>query len=599
MANFRLNDALEHGLPDVADDVEVDVPPKQAVEAGFCIECGDQPASLFCTECSDDYCEVCFAAQHRRGRRTRHKTKLLNTPLEPPQPKVARTDELVGVGVVPYALSDDEMDADDDPPPSTSAALLRQPAPAAASTWFVERAKYIPLRLSLHERKQLRLLESALYVSDYTDRVDILRSGSKAKRIHEMLLDICAILSGLLVASDFEIGKKVIGDKSFAQFSSFLRRVFEVGRRHKINNPEKMRSEYGKMMYLLMDSMIPEVQDLLQFSLVDPLQTVHQLLDAHGAVAMLQDPALATATGEIHAENYKSRHEVQRQIKIKEAAQRFLAGKYATGKLTEDDILRCIYSIADNHSFLTANRDPCDAMLEYLKADFTPHHSEAEFSLAIYPGQHGARLAHSHERQYAYVLQSLSLWRDIQHDMFRLWCLAEQDMLDDDNMYRLRDTGQGLNRVQQAPRISRAMHEILHKCQHTLGSWVGSSVIHLGDTNVPNALMFIDKYTQVARILNPIVLVLRQLPVLYKTHGITRLIDDTYGGLDHLRKEILADFFRHGFDGSGADNFFDAGSCIDGRLTSAWNWCSKIEKKRYFPVFKLAGFVGFDGDFQK
>jgi hypothetical protein len=26
-------------------------------------------------------------------------------------------------------------------------------------------------------------------------------------------------------------------------------------------------------------------------------------------------------------------------------------------------------------------------------------------------------------------------------------------------------------------------------------------------------------------------------------------------------------------------NFFDAGSCIDGRLTSAWNWCSKIELK--------------------
>lgn len=26
-------------------------------------------------------------------------------------------------------------------------------------------------------------------------------------------------------------------------------------------------------------------------------------------------------------------------------------------------------------------------------------------------------------------------------------------------------------------------------------------------------------------------------------------------------------------------NFFDAGSCIDGRLTSAWNWCSKVEKK--------------------
>lgn len=33
----------------------------------------------------------------------------------------------------------------------------------------------------------------------------------------------------------------------------------------------------------------------------------------------------------------------------------------------------------------------------------------------------------------------------------------------------------------------------------------------------------------------------------------------------------LDDFFTHGFDGSGGDNYFDAGSCIDGRLTSAWN----------------------------
>jgi len=166
------------------------------------------------------------------------------------------------------------------------------------------------------------------------------------------------------------------------------------------------------------------------------------------------------------------------------------------------------------------------------------------------------------------------------------------------NYYRLQNTGQGLQRVQAAPSVGRAMGAILSRCQRRIGSWVGSSVVHLGDHNVPNALMFIDKYTQVPRILNPLVLVLDELPRLAKDPAVKQFIDSAYGGVEACRKEILADFFRHGFDGSGADSFFDAGSCIDGRLTSAWNWCSKVEKKRYYAVFKLAGFAGFDGDFK-
>ena len=75
--------------------------------------------------------------------------------------------------------------------------------------------------------------------------------------------------------------------------------------------------------------------------------------------------------------------------------------------------------------------------------------------------------------------------------MFQLWSLAEQDLLSSDITYRLRDTGQGLNRVQAAPKTSRMIHAILHRAQQSIGDWVGSSVIHMGDHNVPNALMFI------------------------------------------------------------------------------------------------------------
>lgn len=198
--------------------------------------------------------------------------------------------------------------------------------------------------------------------------------------------------------------------------------------------------------------------------------------------------------------------------------------------------------------------------------------------------------------------------------MFRLWYLAEQDLLSESQPYELTNTGQGLQRVQQSPRVYRAMHEILARTKVQLlggagsststgalsgGQWVGSSVIHLGDRNVPNALVFIDKYTQVSRILGPLVNTLRQLDkASHENEGVARYVA-SYGGLEKAKKDILLDFFRHGFDGSGGDNFFDAGSCIDGRLTSAWNWCSQLTNKPYYPLFKLTGFLSFDGEFDK
>eukprot|EP01023_Acetabularia_acetabulum_P017046 TRINITY_DN18456_c0_g3_i1.p1 TRINITY_DN18456_c0_g3~~TRINITY_DN18456_c0_g3_i1.p1 ORF type:complete len:652 (-),score=82.91 TRINITY_DN18456_c0_g3_i1:306-2261(-) len=486
---------------------------------------------------------------------------------------------------------DEEMTSEEDEP------LIKSAKGETVS--YVERAKYIPLRLSYKERQQLRLLEATLSVSEYTDMVDVLVWKRKDQRIVEQIKAICRILSGLLVAHDYKAGQKLLLDKNFKDNQEFFRDIFEIGRRHKIMNPEKMRSEYGKLVYMLMDSSQLNIQELLEFECVKPLATVYTTLSDANGLKILEDPLLKLATDEIMV-GERQRHEIQQDIRKKEKARKTLASKYRSSKLSEEQILHCIYSINDNNSFLLFNRDPIDRMIWYLNQYFSASGgSDADDNLSISMGMNGARLSHSHEKQFHYVQQSLMLWREISNDMFKLWCLAERDLISGGSGYRLADTGQGLNRVQQARAISSAIHGILNRCKSKLGHWVGSSVVHLGDHNVPNALMFIDKYTQVPRILNPVVLVLDELPKLCKDEAIRQYVQQAFGNQERCRKLILLDFFRHAFDGSGADNFFDAGSCIDGRLTSAWNWCSKIEKKPYYHLFKMAGFVGFDGDFQK
>ena len=174
----------------------------------------------------------------------------------------------------------------------------------------------------------------------------------------------------------------------------------------------------------------------------------------------------------------------------------------------------------------------CCSVIEYLHTYFQPGHAEPGHSLAIQGGSQGARLTHSHERQFTYCLQSLTLWREISHEvrcgaavrlrgcvatwlgvgkesggrdagrrfvggraatarpvqkptgctsptrpppphpppththththttttcsrsltqMFKLWFLADSDLLREGNRYTLTNTGQGLNRVQGAP----------------------------------------------------------------------------------------------------------------------------------------------------
>jgi hypothetical protein len=447
-----------------------------------------------------------------------------------------------------------------------------------------------------------------------------------------------------MVAEDYEAGKQLIEEKERDGAEQFFQTAFEIARRYKILNPERMRADYGKLLYMLQDSRFTDVQALTEIECVRPIKTVHSFLLARGdrALALLRDPLVEAATKNVLA-NGRPRAEIEAEIKRKERAIEALAQRYSFGapprapkarvwyrwyawdledeaeeeeeekrrvglgssaavaaggggggssssssssgsgkvRLTGEEIKHCLYSIGDNNTFLTENVLPVEKMLALLERHFAPAgrtlaasvgslltggSAATGISLAIQAGRDGARLTHSHSTQFNYARQSLILWRAILQDFYKYWMAAEDDILaTPTHPYRLRDTGQGLNRMQPCPRVGRAMASVLHAVQEQVGGgWVGSSVVHLGDHNVPNAFVFLDKYTQVSRILSPIVVVIEAIPGLLRDHPALReYIKVQFGTEEDLKLAILADFFRHALDGSGADNYMDAGSCIE------------------------------------
>lgn len=159
----------------------------------------------------------------------------------------------------------------------------------------LERAKYIPLRLSLGERKMLRLVEASMSCCDYTTEVDRPFKIS-ARRTHEQLKGVTAVLRGLVTACDYSAGQKLLADDEYADFEKFFRKMFEIARRHKIMNPEKMRTEYGKLIYLLQDAVSPSVKPHLGFGVKAPIETVYKFLEERGGLGLLKDKNIERAT---------------------------------------------------------------------------------------------------------------------------------------------------------------------------------------------------------------------------------------------------------------------------------------------------------------
>ena len=460
------------------------------------------------------------------------------------------------------------------------------------------------------------------------------------------LVDLLAINCGLIISSDLGRGESMLVGKNLDEHVPLFAKIFEIGRRYKIMNPSKMRDTYGKLMYMCMDTRQLDLgSNGKALNFISPIMTVQSFLAGTGCEDLMSDPLMTNATAVLESpeeeeedEDYgggfmstgKANETLADLSKIKSDAAATLVAKYvaksaaylASGKAAEggralsaEDLDRVISSVSDNQAALLTNAGPVAKILTLLLNTFNPNVIEGPFSLELrgaprkpssfgaysafssfsgfsssYLGR-GASLSHDHKTQFTFVKQSLMLWEEIMRNMPKLWFHADNDMLN--NHYRLADTGQGYQRLQSCPKVGSLMQSILRRVQgRVTESWVGLSVVHLGDRDVPNALIFIDKYTQVPRILTPIAHCLLRIPgVLKQDPAFHTYVKQEWSSAQGLRMQILCDFFKHGFDGSGDDG----GSCIDGRLTSTWNWCSKLHKKPYYYVFMFTGFQGVDG----
>merc|ERR1711871_715892 len=133
-----------------------------------------------------------------------------------------------------------------------------------------------------------------------------------------------------------------------------------------------------------------------------------------------------------------------------------LCKKYESEALSGAEIHAVLNSIGDANSYLASNARPVAKMIMLLKKYFDPN-NPGRYPLDIRSRRDGSMLSHNHKTQFTFVLQSLTLWREITASMYRCWFAADADLLSDRNQYRLMNTGQGLNRVQAAPNVSRLM----------------------------------------------------------------------------------------------------------------------------------------------
>ena len=257
--------------------------------------------------------------------------------------------------------------------------------------------------------------------------------------------------------------------------AEFFQEIFEIGRRNKVLNPAKMRSTYGKLMYMLQDSQSSNVAKGLGFSMhKEMLMVASFLVDELEIEELLYDDRLVDATMYISDVDENtglkiSREVVQDLVHLKQEATNALVEEYARkassfygdekvhlDRCTEE-VSRSISSLADAVAVIETSVAPIRRMILFLETNFDKTKAEKEFSLTLsatsyisqarsalssysYSGMNrfgfagsgdssGPTLSHSHPTQYMFVWQSLKLWCKVQENMHKLWVCADEDLL--------------------------------------------------------------------------------------------------------------------------------------------------------------------------
>ncbi len=87
-------------------------------------------------------------------------------------------------------------------------------------------------------------------------------------------------------------------------------------------SPEKLRSEYGKLVYLMQDASSPEIQKWLgsdnnPLHLNRSIKSVYLFLEEKGGLELLDDPLIEIATKEVLPDRNVSRATIQNHIRTK------------------------------------------------------------------------------------------------------------------------------------------------------------------------------------------------------------------------------------------------------------------------------------------